>query len=306
MRIAGLMLCLVVAASGCKNKGDASGGGTSAPDPAALKEQEALIAKRTQMQDEYTKLVAEGEKLDLQINDVTAKGGDATELKKQKEQLETQIAEKKGSIDSKDAELEKMSTMVAGKLDAAGAVAQREKDVARREQAVAQREKDLQDQVMKWSSTQKDAAAAWQATCQGGGQTIIQQVAPPKGGNYSRKEVDGLMAKAKGAMAKKGLVASDLGPQASLEGEVTKAMNDEDWGRAGVLANQYAATVDAIQVNRLFIQGKIARLNARIKAGKGDDDAQLGAAMNEISKYYGDGDFANANRRINQLSANIK
>ena len=201
-----------------------------------------------------------------------------------------------------------MGAALSSKLDDAGKMAQRERELANREKNLADREHDLNEQVMKFAKVQQDSAAAWQATCQGGGQTIIQQIAPPKGGNYSRKEVDGLMAKAKGSMAKKGLVASDLGPQASLEGEVTKAMNDEDWGRAGVLANQYAATVDAIQVNRLFIQGKIARLQARAKASKLDDatNAQLASAMNEISKYYGDGDFANANRRINQVSSVIK
>ncbi|HEY4177678.1 MAG TPA: hypothetical protein VGM90_12620 [Kofleriaceae bacterium] len=306
MRIAGFFLCIVLASAGCKSK-DGGAAGSGAPDPAALKAQEALINQRNQMQDEYKDLVAKNEKLDLQINDVTAKGGDATELKKQKEQLESQIAEKKGSIESQSGEIDKMSATLSSKLDDAGKMAQREKSLADREKALAEREHDLTDQVMKFAQVQKDSAVAWQATCQSGG-TIIQQVAAPKNGNYSRKEVDGLMAKAKGAMSKKGLVASDLGPQATLEGEVTKAMNDEDWGRAGVLASQYAATVDAIQVNRLFIQGKIARLQARAKSGKLDDatNAQLASAMNEISRFYGDGDFANANRRINQVFAVLK
>ena len=159
-------------------------------------------------------------------------------------------------------------------------------------------------------SSQLDAERAekWKESCNTGSSTIIQQVAPPKGGTYSRKEVDALVSRAKSAMAKKGLIAGDLGAQSGLEGEVIKAQQDSDWTRAYVLASQLVQTIDGIQINRPFISAKYQRLHNRVKSAKVDDATQatLTAGMQEVMQKYGDGDFLAANRRINQLWSSVK
>ena len=106
-------------------------------------------------------------------------------------------------------------------------------------------------------------------------------------------------------MAKKGLLAGDLpGPSQGLEGESTMAMADGVWGKAYLAASQLAATVDAIKVDRSFIMGKYNRLQGRIGSTKVDDASIEG--MKDVMQKYGDGDFASANRKLNQLLASVK
>ena len=111
------------------------------------------------------------------------------------------------------------------------------------------------------------------------------------------------MGKAKGAMSKKGLINSDLGAQASLEDEITKALSESDWTRGYILASQLVQTIDAIKIDRNFIKAKYERLNGRVRSAKVDEptQAQLDQGMKEIMQKWGDGDFAAANKRINGL-----
>ena len=117
-----------------------------------------------------------------------------------------------------------------------------------------------------------------------------------------------MVARAKAAMAKKGLINSDLGAQAGLEGEVLAAQQDSDWTRGYVLASQLAQTIDAIQINRPFIRAKYDRLQAKVKGAKLDEATQatLTDGMKEVMQKYGDGDFVSANRRINQLWSGVR
>jgi len=124
----------------------------------------------------------------------------------------------------------------------AALVADRERSLAARERELAQREKE---------------------TCGGGAPMIIQQVAAPKGGNYTRKDIEPMIGRAKTAMQKKGILGSDLGPASGLEAESTKAMADGDWGKAYLAAAQLAATVDAIKIDRGFITDIATQENAR-------------------------------------------
>jgi hypothetical protein len=81
MRTAGflILLCLGVALAGCKNKGDAD----AAPDPAALKAQQELLARREKLLKTRAELKDKADKLDLEIKDIEAKGGDASEKKEE-------------------------------------------------------------------------------------------------------------------------------------------------------------------------------------------------------------------------------
>ena len=299
MRTVGILVsvCLVLGSFGCKTKGEAA----AAPDPAAVKAQQELVARRDALLAQKEKLQGEATKLTEEIQKVEATGGDTTELAKKKADVETQIVQQEDNLNSTSSEL----TAISSKLDAAGGVAAREGKLADREKTLATRERELAQREREFQSSQVEAAKQWKDSCSmgGGTTTIVQQVASPKSGNYSRKEVEGLMGKAKGAMSKKGLINSDLGAQASLESEITKALSESDWTRGYILASQLVQTIDAVQVNRNFIKAKYERLNGRVSAAKVDEatQAQLDQGMKEIMQKWGDGDFVAANKRINAL-----
>jgi hypothetical protein len=300
MRTAGILvwLCLVLGGLvGCKNKGDAE----AAPDPAAVKAQQELVARRDALLAQKEKLQGEATKIKEEIKKVEATGGDTTELAKKEKELITQIEMQEDNLTSTSSEL----TAISSKLDAVGGVAAREGKLADREKTLAARERELAQREREFQTAQVDAAKQWKDSCSmgGGSTTIVQQVVPPKSGNYSRKEVDGLMGKAKGLMSKKGLINSDLGAQASLEGEITKALSESDWTRGYILASQLVQTIGSIQINRAFIKAKYERLNNRVSSAKVDEatQSQLDQGMKEIMQKWGDGDFTAANKRINAL-----
>jgi hypothetical protein len=62
--------------------------------------------------------------------------------------------------------------------------------------------------------------------------------------------------------------------------------------------------VEAIQVNRAFIQAKTARLSAQAKSGKVDEgtNTQLASILTDVMQKYNDGDFTAANKRLNTLA----
>jgi hypothetical protein len=300
MRTVGILLsvCLVLGGlAGCKNRGDAD---ATPPDPAAVKAQQELVARRDALLAQKEKLQGEATKIQEEIKKVEATGGDTTELAKKKQELDTQIEMQEDNLNTTSSEL----TAISSKLDAAGGVAVREAKLADREKSFAARERELAQREREFQVAQVEAAKQWKDSCSiGTSSTIIQQVAPPKSGNYSRNEVDGLMRRAKAQMNKKSLINPDLGAQASLESEITKALSESDWTRGYILASQLVQTIDAIQVNRAFINAKYQRLHNRVKAAKVDEatQAQLDLGMKEIMQKFGDGDFAAANKRINAL-----
>ena len=110
-------------------------------------------------------------------------------------------------------------------------------------------------------------------------------------------------------MNKKGLLVADLpGPAQSLESEASKALNDNDTSKAYFVASQLVGMVDSIQINRPFIQAKMARVQAQIKSSKQDDATtqQLSGILSQVIQNFGDGDFNAANKRLNQLVAMLK
>lgn len=303
MRIAGLVvfLCLSAGLSGCKNKGDADG----APDPDALKAQQELIAKRDKLLDARKKLQAERDKIDVEIKDIESKGGDASEQIKKRAELDSQLETSTSDLVS----------MVSGKLDAmkqtndkATAIAGREAEVASRERSLADREARIAERERLLVQRDLESAQRWKDSCNTGAAPVIIQQTAPKGGNYTQKDVGALINKAKTAMSKKGIINSDLpGPAQNLEGEATRAMNDNDMSKAYFAAAQLVATVDAIAVNRQFIQAKTARLSAQVKATKLDEQTnkELADILGDVMNSYNNGDFGAANRRLNNLAAKL-
>ena len=300
MRAVGLCVLLVCALAACKNKGDAD----AAPDPAAVKAQQDLIARRDALLAMRTKLQGERDTVEQQIKETEAKGGDTSDLVKKKSDLDSQIETSTSDLIS----------IASSKLDAtrqtldkSAAIAAREAEIASREKMVAEREARVADREKGLVARDAELAARWKDTCQGGGTTIIQQAPVPKGGNLSKKEVSDLIARGKAGMAKKALITSDLpGYAQGLEADALKALNENDTYKASVAATGFVQAVDGITVNKKFISEKMNRLNQAFRQkGKMDDasQAQLGAINNDVSKLVIDGDYISASRKLNQAAA---
>lgn len=291
----------LAAGGGCKGNSEAN----NAPDPAALKAQQELIARRDALLAQRQKLAGERDKLSEQIKQVEEKGGDTTELAKKKADLETQLQGQDAELDTIRTNVETTLAKIAAAGDAAAGIAAREAGMGSREQRVAQREAAIAERERALAAREGQLAQREKETCGTAPPMIIQQVAAPKGGNYTRKDIEPMIGRAKAAMQKKGILTGDLGPAAALEADATKAMSDGDWGKAYVAAAQLLAVVDQIKIDRAFVSAKHNRLQNRVKSGKLDEttSAALTEGMKEVIQKYGDGDFAAANKKLNQLWA---
>lgn len=287
--------------AGCKANGDAA----AALDPAALRAQQELLARRDKLLETRHKLEAESNSLGLEISDIEARGGDATAKKKQKDDLDRQL-----NNATAQAELNQLNSkldLLRQTGDKSAQIVAREADLAGRERTLAEREARLAERERQLVLRDAELAQRWKDGCQMGAPVIIQQT--PKGGNYAKKDVSDLIARAKAAMAKKGVLTSDLpGPAQGLEVEASKALSDNDMGKAYFAASQLASTVDSIAVNRTFLQAKMARVQQQIKSSKPDDatNQQLSGVLSSVIQKFGDGDFASANKRLNQLVSMLK
>jgi len=289
-------ICALSIGAGCKGKGDAE----AAPDPAALKEQQDLLARRDKLLQKQQELKTDRDKLEVDIKTMEAQGSDTSAQKKQLADLDNQLENSTAS------ELSQVNT----KLDAmkqsgdrSANVAGREADIASRERALADREARVAEREK--SIVQRDAELAqrWKDSCQAAPALVIQA---PKSGNYSKKDVSDLIAHAKATMQKKGILVADLSvPAQQLESEAGKALNDNDMSKAYFAAAQLASTVDTMSVNRVFIQTKIARLQDQIKSSKQDAGAlqQLSGVLSDVVDRFGRGDYAGANKRLNELAS---
>jgi hypothetical protein len=85
-------------------------------------------------------------------------------------------------------------------------------------------------------------------------------------------------------------------------------MADGDWGKAYFAAAQLVAMVDAVKIDRAFIQAKAARLSNQVKASRPDEtiNLQLSGVLSGVMQKYNDGNFASANVQLNQLAALLK
>ena len=301
MRIARVVVLvwLAATAAACKDRGDTGG----APDPAALKAQQELVKRRDALLEQRQKLESQRTAVLEQIQKAEASGGDTKELAKQRDDLTVQI-------DGQSAELGQMSDKLSSlstKLDSAAEIAVREDRIAQREGRVAAREAALGDRERGLAAREEKLAQREKETCGTAPPMIIQTAKAD--GKYTKADVQPLLARARATMTKKGILLADLpGPAQSLESESTRAMADGDWGKAYFAAAQLVAMVDAVKIDRAFIQAKTARLSNQVKASKPDDSTnqQLTSALADVMQKYNDGNFAAANLRLNQLAAIMK
>ncbi len=295
---AGLAIVIsLVFAAGCKS------GGESEADAAALRAQQELLAKRDALVAARDKLKTDREAIEVKITAAKAQGSDAAEYEKQRDDIDRQLADKSllSSLDSKLGEIKAAGDKATDTVGREQRAADREKLAADREQRAADREK--------LASEREVAANARAQECVASAAPVIMQVqAPPKGTNYTKSDVQPLLQRARNAIAKKGLLPSDLGPLAALEGESTKAMAAGDWGTAYLAANQLAQNVDALKVDQGFIRQKVLRFNASWAAHKQDaaTQKQIQDGTSEVTKSYSDAHYDVANGRLNQLFGLLK
>jgi hypothetical protein len=304
MRIARVVVLLWLAAgaagaASCKERGDAS----TAPDPAALKAQQELTKRRDALLEQRQRLEGQRKLVLEEIQKAEASGGDTKELTRQRDDLTSQI-------DGQSAELGQMSnklSTLSTKLDSAAEISAREDRMAQREGRVAAREASLGDRERALASREEKLAQREKETCGTAPPMIIQTAKAD--GKYGKADVQPLLARARATMTKKGVLVADLpGPAQGLEGESTRAMADGDWGKAYFAAAQLVAMVDAVKIDRAFIQAKTARLSSQIKASKPDEttNQQLSGVLSDVMQKYNDGAFGAANQRLNQLAALLK
>jgi len=301
MRFVGFLLVLAVVA-GCKNKNDAD----ATPDPAALKAQQELLARRDKLLEQRQELQEKRAKVDAEIQQIEQQGGDPTAKKKEKADLESQLD------NSTATELQSLNTKLDTMKqtgDRSAQMATREAEVAQRESTIAARERSVAEREKAIIQRDSDLAQRWKDSCAAASSAPVIIQAPAKGGNYSKKEVSDLIARARSAMAKKGILNADLpGPAQTLEDTAAKALADNNNDKAYFAASQLVGMVDTIQVNRPFIQAKMIRVQTQLKSGKQDDATtqQLSGILKEVIQNFGDGDFNAANKRLNQLVSQLK
>jgi hypothetical protein len=295
-----VLLCVGLGTTGCKGNNEAD----AAPDPAALKAQQELVARRDALLAARQKLQSDREKVIEEIKQIEAKGGDTSELVKQRNALDNKIEGQDSElIETLNTKLDTIATTSNSSANLAAresALSTREARIAERDRVFAERERNLAEREHQLAIREKE-------TCSVAPQ-VIMQAPPPHGGSYSRKDVDPLLREARATMQSKGILSSDLGPASGLETESTKAMAEGDWGRAYLAAAQLAQTVKAIKIDRPFVQAKYNRLHTRVLGGKQDEATtkQLTDGMTDVMQKFGDGDFISANRKLNQLSGLVK
>jgi len=296
MRLVGILavLCLVTSASGCKSKQDAD----AAPDPAAIKAQQELVARRDALLKKRQELQSKADNLDQQIKDAQAAGSDATELVKEKTEIEKQIETQQTDFSELSTKLDQIK--VSG--DKAAQIASREAEMGSRERTLAEREAGLAAREKALAQRESEAAQRWKDSCTIGAAPAAPVVITKPEGKYTKKDVTDLVARARTAMNKKGLLAADLGSNSNLESEASKALNDNDVTTAYFAASHLIQAVDGVTINRAFIQAKYNRLSAQVKSAKLDDNKQLADILGDVMQKYNDGNFVAANARLNQLA----
>ncbi|HET7501132.1 MAG TPA: hypothetical protein VFK02_09020 [Kofleriaceae bacterium] len=303
MRLARIVVLLagtVLACPACKSSQSDAG----APDPAALKAQQDLVRRRDALLAQREKLETERRQVVEEIKQTEASGGDTKDLARKRDDLTAQI-------DGQSAELGQMSDKLSSlstKLDSAADIAGREDRLAQREARIAGREAQVGERERSLAAREEKLAQREKETC-GVAPPMIIQATPRTDGKYGKADVQPLLARARAAMSKKGVLLGDLpGPAQGLEGESTRAMAEGDWGKAYFAAAQLVATVDSIKIDRAFIQAKVNRLSNQVKATRPDDatNQQLQGILSDVMQRYSDGNFLAANQRLNQLAALLK
>jgi hypothetical protein len=296
------VLAVGVVLGGCKDKAARVG-----PDPAALKAQQALIARRDAMLASRKQTQDARKQVQEEMLKVVQSGGDASEMQRKLDELDSQLEVQNNQLADELSVMTSKLASIAVATDQTAGMASREAEVGTREDRLSQREDRVAQREAKVAEREREAlrACAVPTTT-----TIVQQAPPPKGGTYTRKEIESFLSRARSAMGKRGLLPGDLPAHAQgLEREATAAIADSDMGKAYLAATQLASIVDTVKIDGAFVKAKIGRLQSRItaKGGKLDEatNKSMGAGIADVMQKWGDGDYARANAKLNQLSASL-
>lgn len=298
----GLVAAALVCAPACKDKGKAKPAPTAAVDTAAeealIARRDALLKSRQGLADEKAKLAAEREK-------IASEGGDTSEVDKRVEELRS----KEASLTTQESDIVEQlmaerKTLLAAGADATAQVATREAGMAAREKAIAAREEKVAQREAAMATREHEQALREKETCGGGGGTTIIQTVDPKAGKHSRSEVDSAFGKAKSAMSDKGILVDDLpGAIRELYKDTSDALKENDLGTAYVTATQLLKQVNALTVDRAFVQAKSARLSALAKKRSlsDDDNKSVSELLGSATELFVDGNYKGANKKLNSI-----
>jgi hypothetical protein len=299
MRLAGLLLSLTIVGSGCSSKGDAS----NTPDPAALKAQQDLMARRDALMAERKKLETKRDALDAEIKDVTSKGGDTADLVKQRADIDKQIQKGTTEETSLSSELSKVVAQTGDMSTREAAMAERERQVAAREAAVAIRENDRR--TGGGGGAVDDALIArLEAACKQAAPAAMIITSPGGGGKYTRTEADGALSRARKVMRDKGLIPGDLWAGASLESATTAAMGKNEWSAAVSTASELLRVANEFKVTPEFVRQKMKRLDGAVKSNPNRDESvkkQIEGGLGDVVNQFSSGNHNAANAKLNQL-----
>jgi hypothetical protein len=307
MRIAGSFLAAWLAATsfaGCKTKPDADA--AAATDPNAAKQQEELLKRRDALITARQKLLADRATIQQEIRDSGSASSVGTGSAPDLGDLQRKLDEIQAKLDNNGNDTTKLLQEEEARPTGPTASNQANPEVARElaqlrelEDAARKAERDAREAADGY----RKAAEEWKGTCNAGTTIVAAPVQPVKG-TFTKQDVQGVLTRARVTMGRKGLRQDDLGPAGGLEAEATKAMQDGEWGHAMGAANQLNATVDAIKIDRAFIQNKFERLKAYVAAHK-ESATQASGALQDITQKFGDGNYDGANRRMNELWAQL-
>lgn len=312
MRItgAGALLGLLLAAGGCKDKAEGSQGSAEAiassselesKQAAILKRRDSLLKNRQQLRDDLAAL-------DQQRARLVAAGGDTSEIDEKKAALDKELTgldEQENEINTAVTDLLAEQRAVTQALAAGGGVTAREAAIAEREKSIKDREARIAQREAEVAQREKEAVKFKLEQCATPATpTTIIQTVDAKGSQYTKRDVEPLLSKARSEMSRKGLLHSDLPPAGQgLEKEATSAMKEGDYGRARFAAQQLVATVRSTDITKGLVAAKIGRLSAAIRGKtlepkvQADVDKLFGGATANVA----DGKFSDANRKLNRI-----
>jgi hypothetical protein len=314
MRGAGARACVAAAAlalaGGCKGgeKNAEAAKQALAQSEDIAKQEDTLLARRDALVKARQRIRDERDKLDAQRREAIASGADTAAIDEQARGLleeESGLADEEEKLNARFRDILRERRTVVEQLAGTGA-GDPTAAVASREKSMAAREKDVADREAKLAEREAALARREAETCGvAAAPTTIIKTVDAKGSSYTKKDVEPLLAKARSYMSQKGLRRSDLPePAQDLDKEATDAMASGDYGRARFAADQLVDTVKSVKIDKAFIQGKIARLNAQVKGKQLGGDAD--SLFREATEDYGDGKFANANKKLNKIYAMLE
>ncbi|MBK8480794.1 MAG: hypothetical protein IPL40_06425 [Proteobacteria bacterium] len=182
-------------------------------------------------------------------------------------------------------------------------LAQREREVGRREAEVGARERVLAEREQQLSARQSRGLIA------GATRFVAEPAAAALKTGVTRREVEPIYQAARRTMEARGLLAVDLPPGADrLMTETRHAVARGDFSAARSAAEQLVVAVRGIAVDRAFVGAKMGRLSQAIRnrPPRGKGKARAEELFRQATTYYGDGQFAAANRQLNRIYALLR